>query len=227
MGIQERKEREREQRKAAIIDCAMKVFLVKGMISATMDEIAECAELSKATLYLYFKNKEELILHAIGCVLQTFTEYLETEMANAKSSREKILMIGEAYLKFYHECHSQYVILNSQDSTSGYDFSNLEIYNDILAKSNHLWRIICDPIDDAIKNGYLRKDVNSMEVAITLWSASNGMLNLMNHVETTHLGQCHEVYVRRDDYLRKMDELDYEQLLKNLWKAILTSYQSK
>lgn len=227
MGIQERREREKEQRKEAIIDCAMKVFLVKGMVASTMDEIAECAELSKATLYLYFKNKEELVLHAIGCVLQTFTEYLEKEMAQVDSPDEKIYMIGEAYLKFYKECHSQYIILNSQDSTSGYDFSTLDFYTEILSKSNNLWKIICEPIRAAVKTGYLRKDVNAIEVAVTLWSASNGLLNLMNHVHTTHIGQDHQVYARRDDNLRSMDELDYEQMLRNLWKAILTSYQQK
>ncbi len=60
MGIQERKERERERRRQQIIVAAKKVFSEKGFNKATMDDIAGEAELSPGTLYLYFKNKEEL-----------------------------------------------------------------------------------------------------------------------------------------------------------------------
>ena len=60
MGIAERKEREKEHRRNTILDAAEEVFFSKGINLATMDEVAERAELSKGTLYLYFKNKEEL-----------------------------------------------------------------------------------------------------------------------------------------------------------------------
>ena len=60
MGIQERKERERERRRQQIIVAAKRVFSNKGFNKATMEDIATEAELSPGTLYLYFKNKEEL-----------------------------------------------------------------------------------------------------------------------------------------------------------------------
>ena len=60
MGIQERKERERERRRQQIIVAAKRVFSNKGFSKATMEDIAKEAELSPGTLYLYFKNKDEL-----------------------------------------------------------------------------------------------------------------------------------------------------------------------
>ena len=60
MGIRERKEREKERRRQQITVAAKKVFSDKGFNRATMDDIANEAELSPGTLYLYFKNKEEL-----------------------------------------------------------------------------------------------------------------------------------------------------------------------
>ena len=62
MGIAERKERERLRRREEIIDAAERVFFTKGIRDATMDDVAEEAELSKGTLYLYFKSKQELYL---------------------------------------------------------------------------------------------------------------------------------------------------------------------
>jgi len=60
MGIQERKEREGERRRQQIIVAARRVFSVKGFNKATMEDIAGEAELSPGTIYLYFKNKDEL-----------------------------------------------------------------------------------------------------------------------------------------------------------------------
>ena len=60
MGILERKEREKERRRQQIIVAAKRVFLQKGLNKTTMEDIAKEAELSPGTLYLYFKNKEEL-----------------------------------------------------------------------------------------------------------------------------------------------------------------------
>lgn len=60
MGIRERKEREKERRRQQIIVAAKRVFTSKGFNKATMEDIAQEAELSPGTLYLYFKNKEEL-----------------------------------------------------------------------------------------------------------------------------------------------------------------------
>ena len=60
MGIKERKEREKERRRQQILVSAKRVFSEKGFNKATMEDIATDAELSPGTLYLYFKNKEEL-----------------------------------------------------------------------------------------------------------------------------------------------------------------------
>jgi AcrR family transcriptional regulator len=70
MGIKERKERERERRKQQIIVAAKRVFSEKGFNRATMEDIAREAELSPGTLYLYFKNKEELYASLSVRILQ-------------------------------------------------------------------------------------------------------------------------------------------------------------
>jgi len=60
MGIRERKEREKKQRIDQILRAARKVFFEKGYSAATIEEIAKEAELSQATIYLYFKSKDDL-----------------------------------------------------------------------------------------------------------------------------------------------------------------------
>jgi AcrR family transcriptional regulator len=84
MGIQERKERERERRRQQIIVAAKKVFSEKGFNKATMDDIAREAELSPGTLYLYFKNKEELYASLSLRILQ----YLRIRVEHVLNSQD-------------------------------------------------------------------------------------------------------------------------------------------
>jgi len=77
MGIQERKEREKERRRQQIIVAAKRVFSKKGFNKATMEDIAHEAELSPGTLYLYFKNKEELYASLSLRILQYLIISLE------------------------------------------------------------------------------------------------------------------------------------------------------
>lgn len=78
MGIQERKEREKERRRQQIIVAAKRVFSERGFNKATMEDIAKEAELSPGTLYLYFKNKEELYASLSLRILQ----YLDIRVAH-------------------------------------------------------------------------------------------------------------------------------------------------
>ncbi len=77
MGIQERKERERERRRQQIMVAAKRVFSAKGLSKATMEDIAKEAELSPGTLYLYFKNKDELFASLSLRILQYLLIRLE------------------------------------------------------------------------------------------------------------------------------------------------------
>jgi AcrR family transcriptional regulator len=77
MGIQERKERERERRRQQIMVAAKRVFSVKGFSKTTMEDIAKEAELSPGTLYLYFKNKDELYASLSLRILQYLLIRLE------------------------------------------------------------------------------------------------------------------------------------------------------
>ena len=76
MGVSERRNQEREQRRHAIVDAALRVFSNKGIADATIDEIAAEAQLGKGTLYYYFSSKEELLKGAIEATVDAHFEGL-------------------------------------------------------------------------------------------------------------------------------------------------------
>lgn len=59
---QRRRRRERDARVQSIVQAAEKVFFTKGYVRATMDEIAQLAEVTKPTIYAYFPTKDDLFL---------------------------------------------------------------------------------------------------------------------------------------------------------------------
>ena len=98
MGIEERKEREKEMRRQQIMDGAKKVFASKGFGGATMENIAEEAEFSPATLYLYFKNKDELFASLNLRMLQDLITRMEDVRDLKNLSPEKRIMALEKAL---------------------------------------------------------------------------------------------------------------------------------
>ena len=62
MTVAQRRRRERQQRRAQILEAAQTVFTERGLAAATMDQVAAAAEVSKGTLYLYFRSKDELFM---------------------------------------------------------------------------------------------------------------------------------------------------------------------
>jgi AcrR family transcriptional regulator len=62
MGITERKQREREERKYKIREAAIELFLNEGVEHVTIRRIAEKIEYAPATIYLYFKDKMDILM---------------------------------------------------------------------------------------------------------------------------------------------------------------------
>ena len=74
MGIKERRAREKRERRESILKAAIRVYDQEGYHAITMEKIAEAAELGRATLYLYFKTKDEIFIHAIVSYASFFTK---------------------------------------------------------------------------------------------------------------------------------------------------------
>jgi len=89
MGITERREREKTERRRAILNSARELILLQGVEKVSMEDIARRAELSKATLYLYFSGKEiifnEICEESARVFLDHFKSFLETGLTGIKA----------------------------------------------------------------------------------------------------------------------------------------------
>src|SRR4030095_9800382 len=99
MTIAERKHREKEEMRSLILDAARRVFLEKGYDQASIRNIAEDIEYSPGTIYLYFKDKDE-IFHALH--EEGFRRMLEKmqPLEHVTDPFERLKAMGLVYLEF-------------------------------------------------------------------------------------------------------------------------------
>jgi TetR/AcrR family transcriptional regulator len=98
MTVVERKQREKDQRRTGIIDAAERLFYRKGFDNVTMDEIATEVELSKGSLYVYFRNKDSLFFAIVDREERKSLADLIQRMERPASGVEKLRELVRWYI---------------------------------------------------------------------------------------------------------------------------------
>lgn len=112
MGIAERRQRERETRISQVLDAARFLLLKRGFSGTTTKLIAKRCELSEATLFFYFKNKDEILISLLFEGIDTWTGALQ-EIQKLESEPEiKLRKIWQLFEKIRTE-HPEYYLLSA------------------------------------------------------------------------------------------------------------------
>lgn len=94
---EKRTERKAEKR-LAILDGAVKVFAEKGFFNTTVAEIARAAGVADGTIYLYFKSKDELLLHVFDEKMRQLADAARAAIAGEKSAAAKLRTVARLHL---------------------------------------------------------------------------------------------------------------------------------
>ncbi len=176
MGIQERKEREKERRRQQIMVAAKRVFSDKGFNKATMEDIAQEAELSPGTLYLYFKNKEELYASLSLRILQYLLIRVE-HVNDEKDSGpiEKLDALTEAMYDVYE--FDPLIIINMFHLQSSETLKNLspELMSEIKELSRKSLSAISKIFQEGVEQG-LFIDRHPVALSDTFWALFSGIV---------------------------------------------------
>lgn len=176
MGIQERKERERERRRQQIMVAAKRVFAQKGFSRATMEDIAHEAELSPGTLYLYFKSKDELYVSLSIRLLQFMQLRIDHVDSMADQDPEAKL---QAMISAMHDVYDfdPQVIIHMFHLQSNENLMNLS--SDLLEQIKDLSRrslgTMAKIIEEGIRQGKFL-DRHPVALADVFWSLFSGVV---------------------------------------------------
>lgn len=200
MGTEERKAREKEQRRNAIIDAAEKVIFSKGLDQATMEEIAEEAELSKGTLYLYFKNKNELYM----AITQRGSDILNSRFSKIFNSDhtglELIRLMGETYLDFvknHPDYFNAFLYYESLKDTEALE--NSEMAQTCEENRSEAMNYMVRCLQIGMQDGTIDDSFNPKELAIIIWASTRG-ITMMNHMKQSghHFQKLDDMEINTD-----------------------------
>ena len=183
-----RREEEKERRRAEMVDAAEALYAKVGWDAVTMDRVARSARLSRALLYVYFRDKNDL-LHAITeRALHDLRErFVAAAGAHAKGI-DKVQAIGRAYVLFQQEKPYRF------DACARFHAHQAEGYpaeHACAAAGDAVMAVIVDALRQGQADGSIRKDIGDpMQVCIMLWAFTHGLIQIATNkpVEIAHHG---------------------------------------
>jgi len=98
-----RRDREKQERRTAILAAAEQVIIARGFAEASMDGIAREAGLAAGTVYLYFPNKEALFQELLGSRIRQLNEAVAAETAQGRGFAQTLPAVVQAMFRHFEE----------------------------------------------------------------------------------------------------------------------------
>ena len=172
MGISERKEREKSEMRELVLKTALKLFIENGYDNVSIRKIANAIEYSPGTIYLYFRDKDEIFFELHDRAFKEFYAY-QLSSQNIKDPLERIQAHGMAYVEF------------ALKNPELYDLMFISLIPAKKIKECHEWiqgqqtfDLLKKNVQDCIDAGYYKGSGVDV-VAFALWSYVHGIASLI------------------------------------------------
>jgi AcrR family transcriptional regulator len=209
MGVSERKERHKEELKRDILEAAKQLFIEKGFEATSMRNIAEKIEYSPATIYLYYKDKNEIIhaLHQDGfkLLIQHFNS-----IASVTHPFERLKQMGHAYIQFALSNPDIYNLLFVMEEPIAHVAVCMD---ESWEEGDRAFDVLLTTVTECQQHGYF-KGIDPNGLSLMIWSTMHGLCTLRT---SGHLGH---VKVARESMadLNQLMTYTYETFISVLEK---------
>ena len=182
MSTADRRGREKEQRRNDIIDAAEKLFFSRGYENVTMDDVAKEVELARGTLYLYFKNKDDIYLAIATRGAKIFNHMLSDCCQGEQTGFEKAKSLFSTFYEFY-KSYPGYYLANWHSQMPRYNEADLSAMDELKRIRSDNFRIVAAAISEGIQDGTVRDDLDPTKTTLFWMSSLQGVFNITPAVE--------------------------------------------
>lgn len=171
-----RREEEKERRRAEMVDAAEELYADVGWDAVTMDRVAKSARLSRALLYVYFRDKNDL-LHAITerALIELRERFVAAASAHEKGI-DKVQAIGRAYVLFQQEKPYRF---DACTRFHAHQAAGQPAEQACAAAGDAVIQVIVQALMQGQADGTVRKDLGSpVQVCIMLWAFTHGLIQI-------------------------------------------------
>lgn len=171
MGISERKERDKQEMRRNIIDAAMQMFTHEGYENASIRKIADKIEYSPATIYLYYKDKDELLYDVQAGCFSKLVEIFKKE-ATSTDPFKRLEEICMSYVRFGLSNPEIYDLMFIMKSPMN-NIDEMEIWQN----ADDAFGYLAKCIQECMDRDLIRFD-NLWVGALSVWGMGHGLISL-------------------------------------------------
>jgi len=178
VGLEERRKREKENRKNAILKAARKLFFDKGFKNVTVESIAKKAELSKGSVYLYFKSKEEIYTHILLNDIDKFHKVIGGLMQDGQSATATLMSLSHIYAGFFLNDRELFRIMMNYMLNINHMNLPEDLDHHIVKATNKTVSIIEEIFRMGIASGEFPPYIDLRQKRNAIWGLLNGTISL-------------------------------------------------
>lgn len=167
MSTVDRKERDKNLRQSDILNAAEYVFATKGYHNSTIADIAKAAQYAVGTIYIYFKDKNELYLTLIEKKTKDLMAKVKKNTENVATPYEKLKIFIKTQLEYFEENENFFRIYFSERNASRWTIKDRMSQNAIGIYLKML-DFVTDIIKEAQKGSLIKKSFDSKMLAYML-----------------------------------------------------------
>jgi len=177
--LAERREDEKERRRAEILDAAETLYIAKGWDGFSVEQVARNARLSRALVYVYFRDKEDLLFGIGERAMRLLRDRFVAASATRRTGMDQIEAIGRAYVGYAHEFPHYFDFCSrfQSHSTTADAASNESVCR---LSGDQVLGTVIQAVQTGISDGSIRADIGDPRMfAMTLWAFTHGIIQLM------------------------------------------------
>ena len=195
-----RKKEPRSVHRENIVSAASALFMERGIAATSMDDIAKAAGYSKATLYVYFENKEEIVGILVLNSMKKLDDYISSALIQHEATKARYDFICRGLVQYQEEFPFYFKMVLDKINI---DFES----KNYLPEEKETYQI-GEEINEKIKNfllsgmekGDLRSDLEIMPAIFNFWGMLSGIIQLAANKEE---------YIKKSMGLSKIEFLEY------------------
>jgi len=219
MVDREKKRREHQTRMEEILIGAKFIFISKGFNDATMKDIAIVSHLSRRTLYLYFHNKEEILLTMAVTTLQSLLSDIKSNTDSFDTGLNKLLKIAKGYSNLFLTDQASFKFVPNFTNC----VATLSTDNPVVKKCSdtvhEIMNLVCMYLKEGINDGSIRPIDNIDKTATFIISIIHSCIQ---SIDTDNVMMREALMVEPADFLDEARKVIMNYLTKGLQPATVT-----
>jgi AcrR family transcriptional regulator len=177
--IADRRQEEKDRRRNEIVDAAESLYRELGWDAVTMDSVAKKARLSRALVYVYFKDKSDLLLAITERAMEVLRTRFEEASSRARMGIDQIEAIGRAYMAYGLEFPHYFDACArlEQRATETAEQGSTEAA--VLQMGRKVHDVVIASLEAGQRDGSIRTDIGDLAVTSrVLWGFTHGLTQI-------------------------------------------------